>query len=796
MFKYKKKLAILATLGICSFAHALVPNAPGLYVGVSKLDDSNKSVRISVKDNSNNEDGFYLSLYDYETSSLFQTLNIDAGESSFVYTNVTGLSCDKMYQAVMVAYNADGNSSQSDLRSFSIKGTFGAKCFTEVEDEVNAPGPYIGVTSVKNSKTSVRVNFKDNSNNEDGFRIFDGKGINVNISANDESIHPDAYVTLTGLTCNKIYKIQALAYKGAIVSKATNPRDFNIHTTFAIPCNEDAPIANAHEDKVINIGETVSIIGSGTDNGTIVSYQWKEGDTLLANTASFNYTSTVSGVHTLTLTVTDNDGLMDSDTMMVTVNKAESQVPIAKAGNDQTITEGESVELDGSNSYDPDGTVVAYEWSENGAILSNSALFTLTNLLLGTHTITLKVTDNDNNMNIDTLVVNVKKANNQGVSFHTAFISNYDTSGSLSLFISSKESSIGQIKLLDNNETIDFTIAANTIEKISIPKRMLLAGTGISTKILEITSEKDIVIVGLNQRFQSTDAFLLLPDKLLGKEYYTMGYANILADEFAIVAQENNTQVKVMLANNLGNFEVNLSKGEVYQYQKTAELTGSHILSNKNIAVLSGNRCTNIPNSKAYCDHIVEQMLPVNTWEKEFITVGLKTRIKGDTFRILASEDNTVITINGTAVSTLNQGEYYETILKDRNHITANSPILVSQYSNGSSFDNVTSDPFMALVPAVTQYDNKHIINTPSGFTDYINVIAPTSAINDIKLDGVDIDSNEFIAVSGTTYSAAQIQISSGSHTITSDEKIGLLGYGYASYDSYGYPSSLRLTKH
>ncbi|SFV61544.1 Hemagglutinin/hemolysin-related protein [hydrothermal vent metagenome] len=499
------------------------------------------------------------------------------------------------------------------------------------------------------------------------------------------------------------------------------------------------------------------------------------------------------------MTVMDDDGATHSDTMTVTVKKViiPNQTPIANAGPDQNITEGETVNLDASSSYDPDGTIVSYEWSENGTAFANTALFSLPNLSVGEHTLQVKVTDDDNNTDTDTLLVNVLAGTNEGVSFHTAFMNNYDsTPDKLAFFISSKEDTIGEVTLTDTNETISFSVSAGDIEEVIIPTRMMLNGTGKVRRVVSITSEKDIVVVGLNQLQYTTDAYLLLPDKLLGREYYTVGYENIFNDEFALIATEDNTIVNVTLANSLGSFDVNLSKGEVYQYQQNEELTASHISSNKNIAVVSGNQCTDIPDGNYACDHIVEQMLPVDTWEKEFITVPLKTRLNGDTFRVIASQNNSDITINDTVVATLNAGEYYETILTTSSAISSNSPIMVAQYSNGSSFDGVTSDPFMALVPATAQYDTTHIINTPSGFTDYINLVVPTASVNDVQLDDGNIDVSEFTVVAGTNYSSAQLQISEGQHTVSSSAKIGLLGYGFADYDSYGYPSSLRVTKH
>ena len=74
------------------------------------------------------------------------------------------------------------------------------------------------------------------------------------------------------------------------------------------PTENIPPIANAGEDKIVHVNDTVNIVGSGSDSdGTVDSYQWKEGSTILANSAAFDYTPVTIAIHPLTLTVTYND---------------------------------------------------------------------------------------------------------------------------------------------------------------------------------------------------------------------------------------------------------------------------------------------------------------------------------------------------------------------------------------------------------------------------------------------------------------------------------------------------------
>ncbi len=77
------------------------------------------------------------------------------------------------------------------------------------------------------------------------------------------------------------------------------------------------------------------------------------------------------------------------------VGESGNVLPIANAGADQIINEGDSVTLLGALSNDPDGSIVGYEWKEGATVLGATKNVTLDALSVGTHTITLTVTDND-----------------------------------------------------------------------------------------------------------------------------------------------------------------------------------------------------------------------------------------------------------------------------------------------------------------------------------------------------------------------------------------------------------------
>lgn len=180
------------------------------------------------------------------------------------------------------------------------------------------------------------------------------------------------------------------------------------------------PTADAGQDLALsdNDGtgsETATLSGSGVDSdGVITGYQWSQGTTILGNTSSITTLLSV-GVHTLTMTVTDNEGGTASDSVAVTV--AANQMPTASAGADQALTDqnddgSEVVVLVGS-AADDDGSIASYVWSDGLSVIGTTASISPT-LDVGTHELTLTVTDNGGATSSDSVTVVIKAAASAG----------------------------------------------------------------------------------------------------------------------------------------------------------------------------------------------------------------------------------------------------------------------------------------------------------------------------------------------------------------------------------------------
>jgi PKD repeat protein len=169
------------------------------------------------------------------------------------------------------------------------------------------------------------------------------------------------------------------------------------------------PVADADPNtQSFKIGGTANFDGSNSydPDGTIVSYDWDFGDGNTGSGVTTSHVYTTDGTFTVTLTVTDNDGLTDTDTCQVTV--IPNQPPLADADpNTQTIIIGGTASFDASNSNDPDGTIVSFEWDFGDG---NSGVGETPSHVYATHgvfTVTLTVTDDNGATDTDTCEVTV-----------------------------------------------------------------------------------------------------------------------------------------------------------------------------------------------------------------------------------------------------------------------------------------------------------------------------------------------------------------------------------------------------
>jgi len=128
-----------------------------------------------------------------------------------------------------------------------------------------------------------------------------------------------------------------LATYGVICAKIYEPATFSIKTK-SDP--NQAPVANAGVDTKVYYTDSVTLDASlSSDDIAIASYEWKEGSVVLSNSISFSKSDFSIGVHTLTLTVTDDAGKSASDTIVVTLyNSFVDILPMDEVGGSKSVS--------------------------------------------------------------------------------------------------------------------------------------------------------------------------------------------------------------------------------------------------------------------------------------------------------------------------------------------------------------------------------------------------------------------------------------------------------------------------
>ncbi len=237
-------------------------------------------------------------------------------------------------------------------------------------------------------------------------------------------------------------------------------------------------------------------------------------------------------------------------------------------------------------------------------------------------------------------------------------------------------------------KTIDVT--AGEVAKVELPDKTQVTfptegdNPTVSDFGVHITSTVDIsAYMGFPMTFVRT-GFLGLPVDALGTRYRVLSYEanDASTSEVTVVGTADNTKVTLTLLDGAKK-TVTIDEGETFAYSpaletldtpldpcaasggtcpvtEASDATGIVVTSDKPVGVFGGAGCANIPIDKGACNAIQQMLPPTSAWGTEFYSVRLGTRIKGDTYRVLADQDGTRVSLNGTVKATLDAGEYYE----------------------------------------------------------------------------------------------------------------------------------------
>ena len=186
--------------------------------------------------------------------------------------------------------------------------------------------------------------------------------------------------------------------------------------TLTVTVNNVAPTVVAGLDQRVEPGDLLTINPTFTDPGSsdthTATIDWDDGTPVTIIEPAVSPLSTdhifiLTGDFTVTVTVTDDDGDAGSDGLMVVVTVVPNEPPIANAGPDQTVSEGDTVFLAGTDSEDPDGDIIQFDWDFGDGGVGQGATVSHVYPENGAFTVTLTVTDNEGATGNDTALVTV-----------------------------------------------------------------------------------------------------------------------------------------------------------------------------------------------------------------------------------------------------------------------------------------------------------------------------------------------------------------------------------------------------
>lgn len=409
------------------------------------------------------------------------------------------------------------------------------------------------------------------------------------------------------------------------------------------------------------------------------------------------------------------------------------------------------------------------------------------------------------------------------------YLSDYD----LELFVTTSRTTTVDVEVSSPKWTSPslnekFTVTAGVVKQLTFDVKLRLEGSVKQSKGILVSANDEVVIYGVNKQRYSNDAFLGLPTDVLGTEYYTVTYYPPYREaQICVVGVTDSTQVTIKLSScstcgsvtyggktySKGNtLTVTLNRFDAIQLQSKGDLTGAYISSTKPVSVFSGNKKTKTGTGGSQ-DHLVEQMIPVDTWGKKFITVPTPARTTGDFFKFIASEDSTKIVYKcnknnkiSTNDFTLSKSGDQKQITIDSKaycYITSDKAIMVAMIVKSQLSSSEPADPAMIIIPPVEQYAADYTFTTPKyslgSYANFFLFVVDKSEKDGLRLDGKALPSNTaYVDIPSTSYVGGYTTVTDGSHTMRHNSPISVFGgflYGKANLETYGFTTGMRMAR-
>ena len=375
---------------------------------------------------------------------------------------------------------------------------------------------------------------------------------------------------------------------------------------------------------------------------------------------------------------------------------------------------------------------------------------------------------------------------NRGRNFVLAFMDSPDDSIELQIYAASQHNRPVNVivrSLHDDFTSSNLRITEGSYIKYDVPRELLLDGeTFIRESAISLSASYDIVVFVVNKDRDSCGGYMAIPTDALGFNYYAITWAPETQNgrrnsQIAVIATEDSTDITVKLPDSLSirvqvngvtyrggdDVELSLDQYEVVQLQDLSygDLSGTKVEASKKVAVLSGNQYTGVDLMGSDGeDFIVEQMIPFHSYGESYILIPSDGDVLEDRVKILASQDDTDVTVSGQSNLNLRNAGDVETItITEFTTLDSNKPILVVQFIQSARTSRDTSTPASLIVTPVEQYQTGYeFTGTNNDFTSSLVIVVERRYSDNLILDGDGVRTT-WQNIAGTDYVTASVQL-------------------------------------
>lgn len=198
-----------------------------------------------------------------------------------------------------------------------------------------------------------------------------------------------------------------------VTDRINDPVTVSVEVLVGVQSSNLPPDADAGGPYDAVLGDPISFDGSASSDpdGQIASYDWDFDDGSFGTGASPTHTYAAAGFYTVSLTVTDDGGLDDTVTTLVEIMPPNSP-PVVHLAGPYSAEPGEPVQLDASNTFDPDGDPLIFIWDFGDGTapqtVSQGDTITHTYAAEGSYTVELTVSDGVNDSEFDSAQVEIE----------------------------------------------------------------------------------------------------------------------------------------------------------------------------------------------------------------------------------------------------------------------------------------------------------------------------------------------------------------------------------------------------